>query len=106
MKKYYKDKSGVVGYYENGMLHGIGFICSAKLESLIPATDEEITKHKERECRTATARVLVCVKARDGGCNTPDVNAGSYGDYVGTACDGFDVTYRYYYYHPVRANGG
>lgn len=43
----------------------------------------------------------LCVKARDGGSNEPDCSAGSYGEYIGSVCDSFDITYRYYFYEPL-----
>lgn len=43
----------------------------------------------------------LCIKARDGSGNPPDCNAGSFGRYIGTAEDGFDSTYRYYYYRAI-----
>ena len=45
----------------------------------------------------------LCVKARDGGSNQVDVNAFRVGQCVGSSQDGFDCTYRYYFY---RAIGG
>lgn len=42
------------------------------------------------------------VRARDGAANPPDVRAGARRNYVGTAEDGFDRTYRYYYFHPLE----
>ena len=44
----------------------------------------------------------LCIKSRDGGSNPPDCNAGSYGNYIGTTEDGFDITYRYYYYRVLE----
>lgn len=43
----------------------------------------------------------LCIKTRDGGSNTPDLTAGVYPNYRGTSEDGFDCTYRYYYYSPI-----
>jgi len=40
----------------------------------------------------------LCIKTRDGGGNEPDMKAGLFRNYVGTSCDNFDETYRYYYY--------
>lgn len=42
------------------------------------------------------------VKARDGAANEPDCTVGKYPNYVGTECDDFDPTYRYYYFKPRR----
>lgn len=41
------------------------------------------------------------VRARDGGGNEPDMSVGMHPNYRGTACDDFDVTYRYYYFAPL-----
>ena len=43
----------------------------------------------------------LCVKARDGASNPPDCSAGSFGIFRGTSEDGFDSTYRYYFYAPL-----
>ena len=40
--------------------------------------------------------------ARDGGSNEPDCTVGKYPNYVGTECDDFDYTYRYYYFKPLE----
>lgn len=40
----------------------------------------------------------LCVKTRDGGSNPIDPIAFTVGNYVGSSQDGFDCTYRYYYY--------
>lgn len=47
----------------------------------------------------------LCVKARDGGLNPIDTNAFRSGNCVGSACDGFDQTYRYYYYRALTHTG-
>jgi len=44
----------------------------------------------------------LCVKTRDGGGNPIDINAFKIGNCVGTAEDGFDRTYRYYYYRAIK----
>lgn len=46
--------------------------------------------------------LVIC--ARDGGGNEPDCNAGSFGNYLGSECDDFDCTYRYYRYSPIKDN--
>jgi hypothetical protein len=46
----------------------------------------------------------LCVMGRDGGSNTPDMSVGRYPNFVGTAQDWFDVTYRYYYFTPLKDN--
>ena len=43
----------------------------------------------------------LAVRTRDGGYNAPDPAAFRKANYRGTACDGFDMTYRYYYYKPL-----
>lgn len=58
----------------------------------------------EDEESTAGAQVGdLCIKARDGASNPPDCKAGSFGRYVGTSEDGFDCTYRYYFYRALSA---
>ena len=57
--------------------------------------DEEIQGHAEIG--------YLCVKARDGGGNEIDTEAFKIGNCVGTAEDGFDETYRYYYYKPIES---
>jgi len=44
----------------------------------------------------------LCVEARDGGSNEPDCTVGKYPNYVGSECDSFDITYRYYYFKPLK----
>ena len=44
----------------------------------------------------------LCVKTRDGGSNPIDPDACRYPNFVGTSEDGFDRTYRYYYYRPLN----
>lgn len=43
----------------------------------------------------------LCVKARDGASNPIDPDAFRVGKCVGSSQDGFDCTYRYYYYRPL-----
>ena len=45
----------------------------------------------------------LCVKTRDGGSNPIDPDAFRVGNCVGSAEDGFDCTYRYYYYRALNA---
>ena len=45
----------------------------------------------------------LCVKTRDGGSNPIDPDAFRVGNCVGSAQDGFDFTYRYYYYRALNA---
>lgn len=43
----------------------------------------------------------LCVKTRDGGSNSIDPDAFKVGNCVGSSEDGFDCTYRYYYYRAI-----
>ena len=43
----------------------------------------------------------LCVKTRDGGSNPISANACKYPNFAGSSQDGFDCTYRYYYYEPL-----
>lgn len=49
------------------------------------------------------------IEARDGGGNDVDFYAAKHGSFVGSECDEFDCTYRYYRYAPLekaaRENG-
>ena len=59
----------------------------------------EIVESVEEEEHLAGAQVGdLCIETRDGASNPPDMKAGTFGNYLGTACNGFDSTYRYYYY--------
>lgn len=44
---------------------------------------------------------FLCVKTRDGGSNPIDVDSIKIPNCVGTSEDGFDCTYRYYYFKPI-----
>ena len=44
----------------------------------------------------------LAVKTRDGGSNKLDASACWHPNFAGTSEDGFDCTYRYYYYSPLR----
>lgn len=57
-----------------------------------PDYDDELAGAKEG---------YLCVRARDGASNPIDPDACRYPNFVGTAEDGFDATYRYYYYRPL-----
>lgn len=46
----------------------------------------------------------LCVKTRDGGSNPISAEAFQVGNCVGSAQDGFDCTYRYYYYRALSPN--
>jgi hypothetical protein len=64
-----------------------------------------IVKEIEWEEETAGAEIGdLAVRARDGGYNEPDMSVGRYPNYRGTSCDGFDETYRYYYFAPLKTN--
>ena len=41
------------------------------------------------------------IKTRDGGPNPIDVDSIKLGNYIGTAEDSYDRTYRYYYYRAI-----
>lgn len=43
----------------------------------------------------------LCVKTRDGGSNPIDTEALKKENCVGSSTDGFDCTYRYYYYKAI-----
>ena len=61
-----------------------------------------IVDHVDEEEDEGNAEIgYLCVKTRDGGGNPVDPEAFRVGDCVGSACDGFDCTYRYYYYRPL-----
>lgn len=47
----------------------------------------------------------LCVKARDGASNPIDVSAFKVGDCIGSLEDGFDCTYRYYWYRRLVREG-
>jgi hypothetical protein len=62
-------------------------------------TEEQI--ESEEEYGNAKVGDLV-VKTRDGGSNPIDPDAFRMGNCVGSSEDGFDCTYRYYYYRAVE----
>jgi len=43
----------------------------------------------------------LCVKTRDGGSNLISASAFKIGNCIGSSEDGFDRTYRYYYYRAI-----
>lgn len=47
----------------------------------------------------------LCIKTRDGGSNPICMDALQKPNCVGSSEDGFDSTYRYYYYKPLSAAG-
>ena len=61
-----------------------------------------IEEIEEEEAMVGAGIGDLCIKTRDGGGNPPDCNAGNYGNYIGTSQDGFDLTYRYYYYREME----
>jgi len=62
-----------------------------------------IVENIDEEEEIAGAKVGdLCVKTRDGGSNPIDPNAFKVGNCIGSAEDGFDRTYRYYYYRAVE----
>ena len=61
-----------------------------------------VDKIEEEEERAGAKVGDLCVKTRDGGGNPIDPSAFKVGNCIGSAEDGFDRTYRYYYY---RAEG-
>lgn len=46
----------------------------------------------------------LCVKTRDGASNPISVEAFKVGNCIGSSEDGFDCTYRYYYYRAFTPN--
>lgn len=44
----------------------------------------------------------LCIKSRDGAGNPIDLSAERYGHYLGSIEDGFDTTYRYYFYRKIN----
>lgn len=57
----------------------------------------------ESEEETAGAQLGdLCVKTRDGGSNPIDMEALKRDNCVGSAQDGFDYTYRYYYFRAIQ----
>ncbi len=56
----------------------------------------------EEEEESGNAQVGdLCVKTRDGGGNPIDPDAFKVGNCVGSSEDGYDSTYRYYYYRAL-----
>lgn len=61
-----------------------------------------IVAEVEDEEKQGNAKVgYLCVIARDGGGNPVDVEAFRHPNCVGSATDGFDYTFRYYYFRPL-----
>ncbi len=63
-----------------------------------------IAEVDDEEERAGAAIGDLCVKARDGALNPIDPNAFKLGNCIGSSEDGFDRTYRYYYYRRIDAN--
>lgn len=62
-----------------------------------------ILKELEAEDQYTGAEIGdLCVKTRDGASNPIDTSAFQKGRYVGSSEDGFDPTYRYYYYRATE----
>lgn len=60
-----------------------------------------IVTEVEEEEEYGNAKIgYLCVKTRDGGSNPMDMNVLKIPNCVGTSEDGFDCTYRYYYFEP------
>jgi len=60
----------------------------------------------EYEERRAGAEIGdLCVKTRDGASNPIDPEAFKVGNCIGSMEDGFDSTYRYYYYRSINGEG-
>jgi len=58
-----------------------------------------VVEEIEREEDIAGAKVGdLCVKTRDGGDNPEDDSVYKISNFVGTSCDSFDPTFRYYYF--------
>lgn len=57
----------------------------------------------EQEEENGNAKIgYLAVKTRDGGSNPISADACKLPNFVGSAEDGFDGTYRYYYYAPIE----
>ena len=64
-----------------------------------------IVAEVEEEEKMAGAEIGdLCIKTRDGGSNAVDFSAGTYVNFRGSSEDGFDCTYRYYYFAPLQTN--
>ena len=62
-----------------------------------------IVEEIENEEKCAGAEIGdLCVKTRDGASNPIDPNAFKVGNCIGSQEDGFDCTYRYYYYRKLE----
>jgi hypothetical protein len=64
-----------------------------------------IEQIEEEEKSGGAAIGDLCVKTRDGASNPIDVGAFKIGNCVGSSEDGFDCTYRYYYYRALPTLG-
>lgn len=61
-----------------------------------------VLEELDEEAEIAKAEIGdLCVKTRDGGSNPIDAGAFKVGNCIGSSEDGFDRTYRYYYYRAV-----
>ena len=61
---------------------------------------------EEEEDRAGAEVGDLCVKTRDGGSNPLDPDAFKVGNCIGSSEDGFDCTYRYYYYRKLEKDDG
>ena len=67
----------------------------------------ETAKQMDEEEESAGAKIGdLCVKTRDGASNPISAEAFKVGNCIGSSEDGFDRTYRYYYYQAIDSNGG
>lgn len=61
-----------------------------------------IVEKIEDEEESGNAQIgYLAVRARDGASNKVDAAACRYSNFVGTSENGFDSTYRYYFYSPL-----
>jgi hypothetical protein len=65
-----------------------------------------IEKPDYEDERAGAAAGDLCVKTRDGASNPIDPDAFKVGNCIGSSEDGFDCTYRYYYYRRLVPSAG
>lgn len=66
-----------------------------------------IVEEIEDEEQSGNAQIgYLAVKTRDGGSNPISAEACKHPNFVGSSQDGFDCTYRYYYYAPLLEKYG
>lgn len=61
-----------------------------------------VEKVEDEEASAGAEIGDLCVKTRDGASNPIDASAFRQGFCVGSSEDGFDCTYRYYYYRSIE----